>query len=363
MEQVDSPWELVRDAMRERIIDQDPAIDAIVDALDASSVRSKLDTTPLATFAFLGPTGVGKSETAKSLAEVLREGNANLIKIDCSEYSNGHEVANLTGSPLGYVGSTSTPVINQHDIEKANTVVLFDEIEKGSPELYDLMLQIMGDGQLRVTGGEVVSFRDAIIIMSSNLGAKEMAAALSPVSLGFKRNGVSTNSEDLERIATREFDQFFRPEFINRIDKKVVFQPLDEAGLVRVLDVKLGGLNKEYTDDYGARLSLSDATKEYLVQEATKQPHMGARPLVRAFKDNVQTTFGRYVGSGAVAEGTHVKVFHASDAGEIDSDRLIFATEPDTTLRRKRTKEIVFMPAENNQEDMQEEHEHAEGEE
>lgn len=341
MEETRSPWQWVRTELSERIIDQDSAIDAIIDALDAANARLDSDKQPLATLAFLGPTGTGKSETAKGLADILGGSHPNLIKIDCSEYSSGHEVANLTGSPLGYVGSMHTPIINKKDIEVAGRVVLFDEVEKGSPELFDLMLQIMGDGELRITGGDVVSFRDTVIIMSSNLGAKEMTAKLSLTSLGFGKNDKAVDTGDLERIATREFDQFFRPEFINRLDKKVVFQPLSQEGLSRVLDVKVRALNEEYEDLHGARLSLSDATKDYLVHEAGKEPHMGARPLVRAFKSNVQTTLGRYIGTGAVAEGTHVKVFHASDAGEKDSDRLIFATEPDRTLKRKKTRALV----------------------
>lgn len=341
MGEVESPWAEFRHELQGRIVDQDPAIDAIIDALDISAARLNDDPRPMANLAFLGPTGVGKSETAKVLADAARSGDGNLIKIDCSEFANGHEVANLTGSPKGYIGSTDEPRLSKDRVEKYGTVVLFDEIEKGSTELYNLMLQIMGDGKLQLGNGETTDFRGTIIILTSNLGAQEMANSLNPSRLGFPQKiTAQPDRSQIEAVANRAFTDFFRPEFINRLDRTIVFHPLSSDGLERVLDTKLEALNKEYKRLYGARLSLSDSTKSHLVDVALEQSHMGARPLIRAFEQQVQSTFGRHLGRGAVDEGTHVRVFHSSEVGsDVAAGPFVFASERDQSLRRTVTRQ------------------------
>ena len=341
MEAIQSPWEELRTRLQERVTDQEPAIDAIIDALDTSAARSVNDKRPMANLAFLGPTGVGKSETAKTLAEFLRNGNPNLIKINCSEYANGHEVTNLTGAPLSYVGYDKTPRLAKERVEKPGTVVLFDEIEKGSTELYDLMLQIMGDGELQMSDGDVTYFRNSILIMTSNLGANKMADMLSPTRLGFRTDTSGPDRQGLEHVATEEFNRHFRTEFLNRLDKRVVFHPLSSDGLGRVLDTKLDAANREYEYYHGAKLTLSEAAREVLVQEALTEPHLGARPVVRAFERNVQTVFGRYLGARAIPEGTHVKVFHPSELDTDDDGQLLFASRPDSSLQKRVSTEPV----------------------
>ncbi|MGB3946184.1 MAG: AAA family ATPase [Candidatus Saccharimonadales bacterium] len=333
--EVDGPWANIRQELSYKIVDQHQAIDAVIDALDISAARLTDDPRPMANLAFLGPTGVGKSETAKVLAGMFGLNGSNLVKIDCSDFSNGHEVANLTGSPKGYIGSEDEPRLSKDRVERYGTVVLFDEIEKGSKELYNLMLQIMGDGKLQLSSGEVADFKHTIIVLTSNLGAQEMAESLNPNRLGFNRSGVLPDRDAIETIATKAFKEFFKPEFVNRLDRTVVFHPLSEQGLGRVLDTKLEQLNEEYRDMYGTRLSLSDATKQHLVDEALEESHMGARPLVRAFERQVQSTLGRYMGVNAIPEGTHVRVFHPSEAADgQERESLIFATERDSSLRR-----------------------------
>lgn len=337
MEAVDSPWEDVRTKLEARIVSQPAAIGAVVEALEGSTVRMPDDKRPVATLAFLGPTGVGKSETAKTLAEAI-DGNKKLVKIDCSDYSHGHEVASLTGSPVGYVGYGQTPVLNKERIEGYGTVVLFDEIEKGSEELYNLMLQIMEDGELQLKNGQTTNFRDAIIILTSNLGAKEMAAQLSDTPLGFAGRNRQVSTDQLDEVATKSFKEFFRPEFINRLSKMVVFHPLDRDALGQVLDTKLAQTNEAYEQELGARVSISAGVRDYLVELAAAEPHLGARPLVRALDNHVYTTFGRYWGAGAIPEGTHVKVFHRSEVGDIttaDSSSLVFTSKPDGSIRKR----------------------------
>lgn len=341
MELTQSPCEELRQEMRSRVADQDEAIDTIIEALERAPVRKLDDKRPIANLAFLGPTGVGKSEVAKSLAELMGgDGEKSIIKIDCSNYSQGHEVLILTGSPPSYVGHTQVPLLAKERVEDGRKVILFDEVEKGSEKLFDLMLQIMGDGELTLNTGEAVSFRDTVVILTSNLGAKEMSAELSPISLGFGGAKKPTDKKKLDRVATKEFTDFFKPEFINRLHKMAVFHPLSGEGLGRVLNIKLDDLNDEYEDEFGARISLSDATCDHLVAIAQTEPHLGARPLIRALEENVQTMFGRYVGGGHVPEGTHVRIFHESElppeCKPQDGSALVFTAKRDAALRKYR---------------------------
>jgi ATP-dependent Clp protease ATP-binding subunit ClpA len=346
LDEPESLFETMRATMKQQIIDQPLAIDTIISALDRWDVRGEKDNRPIANLAFLGPTGVGKSQTAKVLADLLSNGEGNLVKIDCSNYSNGFEVASLTGAPPGYVGREQEALLSKKNIEAPGTVVLFDEVEKGSEKLWNQMLQIMGDGELRINNGDVTSFRDAIIILTSNLGAEEMGAQMSEYPIGFGDRVPETNKTALEKTAMKAFNKNFRPEFINRLDKQVVFHPLSSEGMARVLLVKLDEINTQYEGDFGVRISLSDATIAHLVATANKEPHLGARPVVRAFEENIQTAFGRYNGSRGVSEGTHIRVFHRNELPEdyprTDDRELIFAAKPDETIKRRVSKEIVL---------------------
>ena len=348
MEAVESTWQEVRERLDQRIIGQPAAIDAIIEALESADVRMPNDTRPVATLAFLGPTGVGKSETAKALPEFIACSNK-FIKIDCSDYSHGHEVASLTGAPVGYIGSGQEPVLSKEKVEGYGTVVLFDEIEKGSAPLYNLMLQIMEDGKLQLKNGDVTDFSEAIIVMTSNLGAKEMAAQLSDTPLGFGTKNKNVTAEQLDEVAITSFKEYFPPEFINRISKMVPFHPLGSEHLGAVLDSKIEITNVQFEAQLGARLSLSDATRQYLVDIASREPSMGARPLVRALDEHIYAGFGRFHGADAVPEGTHIKVFHRNELGlhvaKSDSE-LVFMSKRDETLRRIVSKEVLLADAE-----------------
>lgn len=329
----------IHEELSDAIIGQPAAIDAIADAFDRSEVRSENDHRPKACLAFLGPTGVGKSETAKVLAQVLSESTeSSLIKVDGSSYSQGHEVANLTGSPLGYVGSNVDPLLCKKNVEKPGTVILFDEIEKGAPELHRLLLQIMGDGELKMKNGKTVNFRDAIVILTSNLGAREMQRELADNSLGFGVHTPNTDRTSLETTATKAFKQFFDPELINRLDKLVVFHGLNENDMGIVLDSKLATLNDEYIERFGAQILLSDAAKAHIVAEAAKTPELGGRALIRAFESHVLNSFGRYVGAGNNTNGVDIKFFHARELGDEHEmtapSSLVLATRPNYTIKK-----------------------------
>lgn len=343
LDPVESQFATMREDLETRIIDQSGAVDAIIEALERSDMRLPNDNRPIANFAFLGPTGVGKSETAKVLSQLLGDGSVNLIKIDCSNFSHGHEVSSLTGSPPGFIGHEKVPLLDKSKVEKLGTVILFDEVEKGTAQLYNLMLQIMGDGELKLNNGKTAYFRNAVIILTSNLGAREMASQQSKSGFGFGEEGKTTNRQALENTAIKSFEKYpnFTPEFINRLNKLVVFHQLTSEGLGNVLDVKVNDANIEYEKQLGIRLSLSDATKAFLVSIALEKPHMGARPLVRAFEDNILTGLGRFVGNNSVAEGTEVRVFHISEAPKkyqhADDSELIFTAKADPTLEKEST--------------------------
>lgn len=340
-----SLFESMRKEMNDQIIEQPEAIDATISALDRWEVRADDDNQPAATLVFLGPTGVGKSQTAKVLADTVGGGKGNLIKINCTEYSSGHEVARLIGSPPGYVGGEIVAKFDKKRVEKAGTVVLFDELEKGATQLHNIMLQILDDGELQLSNGDIVSFRDAIIVVTSNLGAKELSKQMSSMSIGFGNHEPETNKAVLSKTAIKAFTDFFKPEFVNRFDKLVVFHPLSPKAIEAILAVKLNAVNKHYERKYGMKISLTDATVEHLVGIAQKEPQYGARPMVRAFKSNIESTFGRYQASEEMGEGTHIRVFHRSefpeDYAHLDDRELIFAAKPDETIKRKARKGVL----------------------
>lgn len=325
--------------LRDQIIDQDEAIEAIIGAMDRSHVRLNDDNRPLASLAFLGPTGVGKSQTAKTLAAYRSIEHPLLVKIDCSDYSHGHEVAKLTGAPPGYVRSEQRPLLSKNRVEREGAVILFDEIEKGAPELYQLMLQIMGDGELQLNNGEVVSFRNTMIIMTSNLGAREMSDQLRENRIGFGLPQVTANRDTLTKSAEAAFVKHFPPEFVNRLDKMVVFHPLSEAGLNRVLDIKLDEANESYADHYGVAVSITEGARKYLIQQAEEERHNGARPLVRALENDITTPLGRFIKTGSIVPGTRMRVYHREEIPEKirpnDNEELVFSSKVDPELRRR----------------------------
>lgn len=338
--EVESPNQDIRDRLEAQIINQPQAIDAIINALDRGHARTT--NRPLATLAFLGPTGVGKTETAKVLADIMAErGGKGLIKIDCAQYAQGHEVMSLVGAPPSYVGREQAPLLAPEFIEGHGTVVLFDEIEKGHEKLHNLLLHIMGDGELRMNnGGKVTSFRDAIVILTSNLGASEMNRQLSQRSLGFSKGERATTatSDVVTKAARNGFENYFehKPEFVNRLDNLAVFHPLGREGLQSVLNVKLEQANALYQKYFGAKLTLSEKTRDYLVEKALAEPQNGARPVVRAFEQDVQSHFGKYIGAGRIPDGTHVHVVHGSELPPMAPEQppLVFKSRPEESFKR-----------------------------
>jgi ATP-dependent Clp protease ATP-binding subunit ClpA len=325
--------------LHSQIIGQDAAIDAIIEALDKNDVRRPDDHRPIASLSFLGPTGVGKTETAIALSRALAPKDPYLLQIDCAGYSNGHEITALLGSPPSYVGHEQEPLLSKANVERDGVVILFDEIEKGSDELANILLKIMDKGVLRLNNGEVVSFRAAVVILTSNLGANEMAKEADGRKAGFSATHSVATTETIERVALNALRDFFRPELLNRLDSTVVFHPLDEASLHAILDVKLSSYNELYRDEFGAYISLSDKTREYLVGAALNERHYGVRPLVRALEKQVLASFGRYSANEKVPEGSELLVYHRDELDPITAQEyqrdLVFAVRKDPSVQKR----------------------------
>lgn len=316
--------------LKERIIGQPQAIEAIIDALDTTAIRPIDDHRPRASFAFLGPTGTGKTETAKVLADLLKakNGKARLVQIDCAQYAQSHQAVGLIGPPPSYVGYEKyDPVLSPRQIgqdDRQTTIVLFDEIEKGHEKLHAILLAIMSEGRITLTNNTVTNFRNTIVIMTSNLGAREMNTAVTPKrNIGFSNNNfkpeVVKDRQDLDEIAKNAFNQAFTPEFQNRLTKKIVFRPHTQEGLAKIIDLHVERLNKTYTYFHGVKLELSDRAKEEIVAKAQQESSFGAREIKRVVDGEIQKRLNKLIISSkngnvsGLPDGSLVRVFHRSE--------------------------------------------------
>lgn len=333
-----------RSYLRSQVIGQDAAIDAIIEALDKSDVRRPDDHRPIANFAFLGPTGVGKTETATALSRALNPRDPHLLRIDCSNFSNGHEITTLIGSPPSYVGDNIRPLFAKEYVEHEGAVILFDEIEKGADQLRNLLLGIMDSGRLRLNNGEQVSFREAVIILTSNIGAAEMAKEAGGHRTGFSIENTLVTDEKLEAMALQGMREFFRPELINRLDSSIIFRTLDEYSLHTILQTKLDAINEVYREQFEAFISLTDGTRRYLVEQALKEKQYGVRPLVRAFEKQVMVAFGRHTASERVPRGSELVVHHRDELDDASKagykSELIFEVREHTETQERLRVEI-----------------------
>ena len=266
---------------------------------------------PLGSFIFVGPTGVGKTELSKALAECLFDDERNLIRIDMSEYMEKHSVAKLIGAPPGYVGFDEAGQLTEKVRRKPYSVVLFDEIEKAHPDIFNLMLQILDDGRLTDSRGRLVNFRNTIIIMTSNAGASEAAGA----SLGFGAAGAAAEYERMSERIRDALKAQFRPEFLNRVDDIVIFSRLGKEDAGRIVEILLGGLKKRMAD-MGIGLSVTKAALDF-VTESGYDDEYGARPLKRNIQRLVEDPLSDEVLRGGVREGETVTV-------DSDGEKLVF---------------------------------------
>lgn len=287
---------MVGDELRKRIIGQDEAIDAIQTSFEKARLRD--ERRPVASLMFLGPTGVGKTQTAEALAEMLSTDSTapNLLRIDCAQYAQGHEVANLVGAPPGYVGREQPPALDKEIIEKPGSVVLFDEIEKGHPKLWNYLLQIMEGGKVQLlNSGNEVNFQNAVVIMTSNVGAREMDETLANKRIGFAAGEETVPADRVQSAAMGALRRQFAPEFINRLDNIITFNPLDDGQLSEVLGAHVERSNRRYQRLGNVALSLSDGLKSHLVETAPLRREFGARPVLRNYEQTVESKLSKLV--------------------------------------------------------------------
>ncbi len=291
----------MEEELHKRIIAQDDAIKAVCRAIRRSRTGIKNRKKPIGSFLFLGPTGVGKTELAKALAEFLFDDENSLIKIDMSEYMERFNVSRLTGAPPGYVGYEEGGQLTEQVRKKPYSVILFDEIEKAHPDVFNILLQVLDEGVLTDSFGRKVDFKNTVIIMTSNIGARLIEKA---TPLGFHR----TSSEDIyDKIKTNvmnELKKTFNPEFLNRIDEMVVFHPLEKEHLFSIIDLLIDETNKQLIEQELV-LELTDEVKEWLV-EKYYQPIYGARPMRRAIQKEIEDYLseeilkGRFAGANKI---------------------------------------------------------------
>jgi ATP-dependent Clp protease ATP-binding subunit ClpA len=277
-----NPLDNVEADLRAAIFGQNRAIESLIRALNRArygfSAGNK--SRPLVNLLFLGPTGVGKSECAKRLAARLHPEGGGFLKIDCSLFSQGHEVSALVGAPPSYVGRDQKPLLDPGVIETENSVVLFDEIEKGTPELWNLLLQIMEDGEVTLlNSGRAVSFSNAILIMTTNVGAKEMVNFLDQRNIGFRstRSDMEATGSHIYSIGFEALQRVFSPEWINRIDEIIAFRPLSGATMSRIFDRMVDEANRQYLI-HGIQVEVAASAKEHILRKGYN-PRFGARPL------------------------------------------------------------------------------------
>ena len=299
--------------LHERVIGQDEAVQAVSDAVLRARAGLSDPHRPLGSFIFLGPTGVGKTELCKTLAEALFDTEDNMIRLDMSEYMEKFSVSRLIGSPPGYVGYEEGGQLTEAVRRKPYSVVLFDEVEKAHPDVFNTLLQLLDDGRLTDSQGRTVDFRNTIIIMTSNIG--------SPLML----DGIDEKGEfkpGVRDAVMAELRKFFRPEFLNRVDETVMFYPLRADQIGSIVDLQIRSLQKRL-DERKITLELSDDARKFIAESAY-DPAYGARPLKRWIQHNLETSLARAVISGEIRDGWKVRVVvdRTEDGGTLRFERV-----------------------------------------
>jgi ATP-dependent Clp protease ATP-binding subunit ClpB len=283
--------------LRERVVGQDEALTAVANAIRRSRAGLADPKRPIGSFIFLGPTGVGKTETARALAEFLFDDEQAMVRIDMSEYMEKHAVSRLIGAPPGYVGFDEGGQLTEAVRRRPYAVVLFDEIEKAHPDVFNVLLQVLDDGRLTDSKGRTVDFKNTVLIMTSNIGASALTTAWADGEEGF---------EDATRRVMEELRKHFRPEFLNRVDDTVVFHPLGESQLTHIVDLRLAEVEKMLADRK-ITLELTEAARTAIFKSGYDKAY-GARPLKRAIQRLVQDPLAMKILDGTVLHGDRVKI-------------------------------------------------------
>ena len=293
------------DYLHRRVVGQDEAVQKVTEAILRSRAGIADPNRPIGSFLFLGPTGVGKTELAKSLAECLFDDEHNIVRIDMTEYMEKFSVSRLIGAPPGYVGYDEGGQLTEAVRRKPYSVVLFDEIEKAHPDVFNILLQILDDGRITDSQGRTVDFKNTIIILTSNLGNQYLLE-------GIDMEGNITDSA--KEAVMGELHRAFRPEFLNRLDETILFKPLTKDNLTGIIDIMVEGLKKRLADR-SLKLCITDKAKELIIERGY-DPLYGARPLRRYLQSSVETLLARAILSGDIAAGSTLTV-------DVENDELI----------------------------------------
>ena len=303
----------MEERIHERIVNQEEAVSAISEAVRRGRAGLKDPRRPIGSFIFLGPTGVGKTELARALAQFLFDDEDAMIRLDMSEYGEKHTVSRLIGAPPGYIGYEEAGQLTEAVRRRPFRVILFDEIEKAHPDVFNILLQLLDDGRLTDGHGRTVDFKNTVVIMTSNLGTDKFQRQ----AIGFSRQEKSEQQRFKSDIES-ELKRTFRPEFLNRIDDIIIFQPLAEEHLKKIVDLRILEVENRLADR-NIKLSLSDEAKAWLLKEGY-EPAFGARPLRRAIQRYVENPLSGRILSGESKDGDHVVV-------NVEGDGLSFSTK------------------------------------
>ncbi len=292
------------ETLHERVVGQDEAVQLVSDAVIRARAGIKDPKRPIGSFIFLGPTGVGKTELAKSLAQALFDSEDNIVRIDMSEYMEKHAVSRLIGAPPGYVGYEEGGQLTEAVRRKPYSVILFDEIEKAHPEVFNVLLQVLDDGRVTDSQGRTVNFKNTVIIMTSNIGSQHLLEGVTP-------GGQLTN--DARSDVMRELRASFRPEFLNRVDDIVLFKPLQQAEILKIVELVIDELRERLA---GRRIAITlDGHAAEFIAERAYDPVYGARPLKRFVQHEIETKVGRAIIAGDISDGDTVEIV-------VDGDQL-----------------------------------------
>jgi len=283
--------------LKKRVIGQDEAVAAVSDAVIRARSGLKDPRKPIGSFIFLGPTGVGKTELAKTLSEALFDSEESMVRIDMSEYMEKHSVARLIGAPPGYIGYEEGGQLTEAVRRKPYCVILFDEIEKAHPEVFNILLQLLDDGRLTDSQGRTINFKNTVIIMTSNIGSHHLIESI---------NDTGAVKEDAQESVMNELKLRLKPEFLNRIDEIVMFKPLLKDEIIKIIDLSLSEIQNRLKDK-NIKLSITGKAKQFMADEAYS-PVYGARPIKRYLQKNIETEIGKMIIKGILAESTEALI-------------------------------------------------------
>src|SRR5699024_10711794 len=291
--------------LHQRVVGQEEAVSAVSKAIRRGRVGLKDPKRPIGSFLFLGPTGVGKTELSKALAEAMFGTENAMIRVDMSEYMEKHSVSKLIGSPPGYVGYEEGGQLSEKVRRNPYSVLLFDEIEKAHPDVFNILLQVLDDGQITDAQGRRINFKNTVIIMTSNCGAENIVA---PKRLGF--GTVENEKESYNYMKGRVMDEVkrsFKPEFLNRIDEIIVFHPLNKSHMKNIVDIMLKDLITRSKEQMNLNLGVSEEAKEFLIEKGYDEKY-GARPLRRTIQNEIEDALAEEILDGKIQEGNTIEV-------------------------------------------------------